>query len=220
MRLSVHDLILVLATFAFIALLLLAVRGLAGSLHLSPFWARKCVHAGIGAVTIVTTSLYNHLAWALVAPAAFVLLNFTGAPRRVMPSVDRDGRDAWLRTFPLSVLALLVLFWEQGSRAPVLAGLAALGLADPAAAVVGSRLGERRFAGWGHGRSVEGSLTYLAIAGGAAATIAMATPATGHAVRVAVGCGIAGALVEAVSPAGVDNLTAPLAVAAAFRALS
>ncbi len=216
----VHDPILVLATFVYVALLLLVIRGLAGVFRLSRFTARKSVHIGIGVGTIVTTALYDRLGWALVAPAAFAALNFTGVLRAVAPSLERDGRDPALWVFPLSVLALLLLFWEGGDRAPALAGLAALGFADPAAAVVGSRFGERRFAGWGHGRSVEGSLTYLAVAGGAAAAIALAVPGAGPALRLAVGCGIAGAFVEAISPAGIDNLTAPLAVAAAFRALS
>jgi phytol kinase len=208
------------ATFAYISLLLLAVRGLARSARLTPFAARKSVHVGIGVGTLVTTALYDHLGWALVPPAAFVLLNASGVPRRIAPSIAREGRDPALWVFPLAVLALYLLYWEGASRAPILAGLAALGFADPAAAVIGSRFGERRFAGWGHGRSVEGSLTYLAVSGLAAAVIAIAVPGGGHAVRLAVGCGFAGAFVEAISPAGIDNLTAPLAVAVAFRALA
>lgn len=220
MRPTVSDPLLVLATFAYIALLLLAVRGPARGGRVSPFAARKIVHIGIGVGTLVTTALYAHLAWALVAPAVFVALNLSGVPGRLVPTLAREGRDIALWLFPVSVLAILLLFWEGGGRAPALAGLSALGLADPAAAVVGSRFGERRYAGWGHGRSVEGSLAYLLLAGGAAGVIAAVVPGGGHAVRLAVGCGVAGALVEAVSPAGVDNLTAPLAVAVAFRALS
>ncbi len=220
MRPSVSDPVLVLATFAYIALLLLAVRAVARGGRVSPFTARKIVHVGIGVGTIVTTALYTHLVWALVAPAAFVALNLAGVPGRLVPTLARDGRDLALWLFPLSVLALLFLFWDGGARAPALAGLSALGLADPAAAVVGTRLGERRYAGWGHGRSVEGSLAYLLLAGGAAGVIGALLPGGGHAVRLAVGCGVAGALVEALSPTGVDNLTAPLAVAVAFRVLS
>lgn len=214
------DPFLVVATLLYIGLLLLALRGFARVRPLSPFATRKAVHVGIGLGVIAATLLFRERGWALVAPALFVVLNALGLPRRALPSIAREGRDPALWMFPLCVVALYLLFWGELHRGPVLAGLVALGLADPAAAVVGRRLGERRFVGWGHGRSLEGSAAYLAVTGIAACGIALAVPGSLPALRVAVGCGAVGALVEAISPAGADNLTAPLAVAAVFRALA
>jgi phytol kinase len=211
---------LVALTLAYVALLLVGVRGAARNRTLSPFAARKIVHVGIGVGTIAATALFAARGWALVAPALFIVLNASGLPRRLVPALARDGRDPALWMFPLCVLALYLLYWSELNRGPVLVGLCALGLADPAAAAVGRRYGERRFAGWGHGRSVEGSAAFLVVTAAAAGAIAMALPTPLPALRIAVGCGVVGALVEAISPTGVDNLTAPVAVAAAFRALA
>lgn len=220
MRAELHDPLLVLATFAYIGLLLLVLRGLASIRPPSPFTVRKLVHVGVGAGTLVATVLFHSRGWALVAPAAFVLLNALGVPRRAVPALARDAPDPALWMFPLTVVVLYILFWQDLHRGPVLAGIAALGLADPAAAVVGRRLGERRYVGWGHGRSLEGSAAYLIVTGIAAAWIAARIPEPLPILRLTVGCGAAGAFVEAVSPTGWDNLSAPVAVAVVFRLLA
>jgi dolichol kinase len=156
-RAALRDPLIVLATFAYLALLLFLTQALTKVRPLAPFSVRKFVHAGVGLGTLVATALLDRLGWALVAPAAFVLLNAAGAPQRVLPAVGRDGRDPALWMFPLTVVVLYLLFWTDLHRAPILVGIAALGFADPAAAAVGRRLGERRYVGWGHGRSLEGS---------------------------------------------------------------
>lgn len=214
------DPVLVAGTLLYIALLFLGLRGLAHLRPLSPFAQRKLLHAGIGVGTIVVTALFAQRGWALVAPCLFVAANAAGLPARFAPGVAREGRDPALWMFPLCVVALYLLFWDELHRGPVLAGLCALGLADPAAAAVGRRFGERRFVGWGHGRTLEGSAAYLLLTAAAVGAIALSLPDALPALRLAVGCGAAGALVEALSPAGVDNLTAPVAVAAVFRALA
>lgn len=220
MRAELPDPLLVLATFAYIGLLLLLLRGLTRFRSPTQFAVRKLMHAGVGAGTLAATVLFATRGWALVAPVAFVLLNALGVPRRALPALARDGRDPALWMFPLTVVVLYLLFWTDLHRGPVLAGVAALGLADPAAAAVGRRLGERRYVGWGHGRSLEGSAAYLIVTGLAAVLIAARLPEPLPLVRLAVGCGAAGALVEAASPTGWDNLTAPVAVAVAFRVLA
>ncbi|HEY7728247.1 MAG TPA: hypothetical protein VID50_07305 [Candidatus Eisenbacteria bacterium] len=220
MRSALHDPLLVLATFAYIGLLLLLVRSLSGIRPIAPFTARKLVHAGVGAGTLIATVLFAERGWALVAPSAFVLLNAAGAPGRALPALRPEGRDPALWMFPLTVVVLYLLFWTDLHRAPVLAGVAALGFADPAAAAVGRRFGERRYVGWGHGRSLEGSAAYLIVTGAAAALLAARVPEPLPVLRLAVGCGAAGALIEAVSPTGWDNLSAPVAVAVAFRVLA
>jgi phytol kinase len=92
---------------------------------------------------------------------------------------------------------------------------------------VGSRWGRHRYrvpslAGVPAERSLEGSAAVF-FAGTVAAGVALllqetdaASPALGAA---ALGAGLAGAVVEAVSPHGTDNLTVPLAAATTARLL-
>ena len=101
-----------------------------------------------------------------------------------------------------------------------MAGCLVLALADPAAAWVGTRLGQRRLRPLRLRRTLEGSLAFLLVAALAAGWVAWhGTPGV-HAWRLAVGCAIAGALAEALSPPGWDNAAIPLVVAAVYRALA
>jgi phytol kinase len=137
--------------------------------------------------------------------------------------MDRAGdagasRGLW--TFPLGVALTYALFWNDPSRAPVVAGCLVLALADPAAAWVGGRFGQRRLRPLRLRRTLEGSLAFFLVAVLAAGMVAWSLAPGIHAVRLAVGCAAAGALVEALSPPGWDNAVIPLAVAAAFHFLA
>ena len=93
-------------------------------------------------------------------------------------------------------------------------GLTVLGFADPAAASVGRRWGRVRFP---NGRSLEGSLTFVAVGGLAAlaaALLVFGQPLAFAALLAGVAC-VAGALAELVSGRVDDNLLIPLIAALA-----
>lgn len=214
------DPFLVVCSLGGVALLLTLIRRLHHARPLSPFLLRKVLHLLIGAMTLLMTALFHSRWWALVPPALFTGVNFSGRLQGVLPDLAEDskaGRGLWM--FPLGVVLLYLAFWNNHDRGAVLAGCAALGLADPVAAIVGSRMGQRRYAGWGYGRTVEGSLAFILVAGVASGLIAAWAPGGVSPARAAVWCGALGALAEALSPHGWDNLTVPLVVAAAYRLL-
>lgn len=215
------DPFLVLCSLGGVVVLLALVRRLHHARPLSPFLLRKLLHALIGALTLLMTALFQSRWWALVPPAVFTGVNSSPRLRAFLPELAEDpkaGRGLWM--FPFGVVLLYLAFWNGGDRGPVLAGLAALGLADPAAAVVGSRMGQRRYAGWGYGRTVEGSLAFLLVAGVASGLVAAAMPGGASPARAGILCGALGAVAEALSPHGLDNVTVPLVVAAAYRFLA
>lgn len=93
------------------------------------------------------------------------------------------------------------------------AGLAVLGLGDPAAAIIGRRWGRIRTM---HGRSLEGSVAFV-VAGGAAAwaTLAWWHPDAGQLPLLALAAAVGGAIGETVSGGRLDdNLVIPLLAAA------
>lgn len=217
-----HDPSLVLVSIGLVALLLRIARWAQGREQRLPhFLFRKLLHALIGAVTLFMTALFHSRGWALVPPALFIALNASPKLRDFVPGLadgETEARGLWM--FPLGVCMTYLFFWDVGHRGAVLAGIAALAFADPAAALVGTNLGQRRYSRWAHGRTVEGSLAFFLIAAAAVAVVAAVCPGGPPAVRAGVGCGIAGAVAEALSPPGVDNVTVPLLVAAAYRFLA
>jgi dolichol kinase len=214
----IHDPLWVLASFG-------AVWGLLVFARASRAWSadarRRFLHVGVGSWVLAVTPRFDHLAWALVPPVAFVAINASRLLRDAFPDLgDRPAAARGLWTFPLGVVATYLLFWGGESRAAVLAGIAALTFGDPAAAWVGRRWGQRRYAGFGAGRSLEGSLAFLAVACVAVGAIAAYGSPDLHALRFAVGCGAAGAAVEAVTPAGWDNVSIPIVVAGVYGMLA
>jgi phytol kinase len=216
-----HDPILVLVSIGLLALLLRWVRWYQGNHPLPRFFFRKALHALIGAVTLLMTIAFHHRGWALVPPALFTAANASPKLRAYVPGLAEDSREVrglWM--FPLGVCLTYLLFWDFAHRGAVLAGVAALAFADPAAALVGTRWGQRRYTRWAHGRSVEGSIAFFLVAAVSAAVVAALCPGGPPPLRAAVGCGVVGAVAEALAPAGVDNLTIPLLVAFAYQILA
>lgn len=221
MRVGLHDPFLVLVSFAVVAVLVFAARAALRRAPESRFTVRKWLHAAVGTWTVAATALFHHEGWAIVPPAAFLLVNATGRPRALALKLAEDRRESlglWL--FPAGVILLYLFFWNDAHRGPALAGAAALALADPAAAIVGARHGQRRFERFAFGRSLEGSIVFLVIAGLLCGAVAAWVHEPVSPLRIGVGCGVVGALIEAVSPAGFDNLSIPLAVAATYAMLA
>jgi len=122
--------------------------------------------------------------------------------------------------FPLSFAVLIWLLWDYpyllvGSLMPMTWG-------DALAAVVGQRAGRHRYTIAGSTRSLEGAVAFFVASW--VATLAALLLLGGGSVSLASAAGAAGltslgaAVVEALSPWGIDNLTIP-AVSALLLAL-
>jgi phytol kinase len=218
---TLHDPALVLGSLAAVLALVYLTRFVAHALHTSLEGQRKALHALVGTFTFLVTPVFQHQEWALAPPVVFGIVNASPWGRTLMPDLATSGREArGLWTFPLAVVLLYILFWSPSPRPAILAGLGVLALADPMASLIGTRWGQRRLV-MGGGRTLEGTLAFLAVATIVVATIAAVTGAQGvFPWRMGVGCGAVGAIVEAWTPAGWDNLTIPLAVAGTYQLLA
>ncbi|MGE5176237.1 MAG: hypothetical protein ACM3JJ_07650 [Hyphomicrobiales bacterium] len=218
---ALHDPILVLVSLAVVSGLVLAARA-AGARGMTPSALRKSLHVAVGLWTVFVTPLFHHLGWALLPPIAFLGTNASGKTREWAPSLAAGdaGSNRGLWTYPLGVAIAYLLFWNEPGRGAILAGVAALALADPAAAIVGRRLGQRRLRPFGHGRTLEGSIAFFLVAAAAVGWVASAQTPYVLPLRLSIACGAVGAVAEAAAPPGWDNLLVPLAVAAAYRWLS
>ncbi|HNF95711.1 MAG TPA: hypothetical protein PK493_00385, partial [Pseudomonadota bacterium] len=115
------------------------------------------------------------------------------------------------------VTALLILAVATPKAVAALA-VVVLGIGDPIAALVGRRFGKTRLRA---GRSLEGSLGFVLSASlGSLVVAAMMMPGgIGRWALIAMVAGFAGAVAEVFSTKLDDNLTIPLAEAAAVTAL-
>jgi dolichol kinase len=123
----------------------------------------------------------------------------------------RVNSSTWFGT-AMVILALL--------REPLAASVAVvvMGFGDPAAALVGRRYGRVKLL---NGRSLEGSLTFLAVAfaGGLAVLTAYAGYAWGARLALAAAAAFAGAVAELVSRRIDDNLSVPVCTTLGFLAM-
>jgi dolichol kinase len=182
---------------------------------------RKAVHIAVGAWTIVVTPLFQSLGWALVPPVLSAVGLGLPRTRALLPRLAETpahARGLW--AYPLGVALVYLLFWDAPPRAAIVAAVVALAFADPAAAILGTRCGQRKYRGWGGGRTLEGSLAFLAVAAVGIGIVAHQAAGGAFPWRMGIGCGAAGAVAEAATPSGWDILTIPLVVATVYRVLS
>jgi dolichol kinase len=191
-------------------------------------YARSLFHVGSAAVALAALRLLPGRPWVIAASLAFALTGWTmELARRRSPAAnarlmavfgpfahphERHGVNS--STYYVTALFLISLF------APLRAcevGVVVLGLADPAAGLIGRRFGRTRLRA---NRSLEGTLGFVVVGALAAAAwlaAAHAVPLPALALYALVG-GVVGALTELVSTRLDDNFTIPVAVTAAVSA--
>jgi len=110
-RSSLHDPILVLASFGAVAAFLAVARiarGWSGDAR------RKWLHVSVGAWVLFVTPRFVHLAWALVPPVVFIAVNASRRLRNAFPELaDEPAAARGLWTFPLGVALTYILFWNE-----------------------------------------------------------------------------------------------------------
>lgn len=129
------------------------------------------------------------------------------------------GRISWGEFFiPIGIIATALL---EPNTWVFCAGMLLMGVADAAAAVVGSQLGKHYFVYMGHKKSIEGSAAFLLVA--ILITVLLVFTAPSGLATTALGFVVIFPLlitaVEAFAPFGTDNLFIPLVTAIYFTFL-
>jgi dolichol kinase len=186
-------------------------------------YVRNVFHVG-NALGVVALLVFLPSQWLIpLASAFFGLAVFLETSRRV----SARWNDVLMKLFgPVAhpyehyrvnsaswyVGALFVLAWMQRPMVAAV-GVGVLGLADPAASIVGRRFGRHKLI---HGRTLEGTTTFAIVGASVAAAvlIGFGTPIV-TALVVALVSGVAGALAELLSRRIDDNFSVPVLTAAA-----
>jgi len=207
-----QDWIALLASFIYVFAAIGIAEGLRKWRGYSVEFTRKFIHIAVGMWVYGTVLLFERRTFAIIPPLAFVAINAFSYWQGTFRAME-TGEKGQLGTiyFPISFAALIWLLWDQ--PALLVASLMPMTWGDALAAVVGRRIGRRRYTIAGSTRSLEGSAVMF-LAGWAATLVpllllAPASLTPGAAVRVATVTALGAMIVEAISPWGIDNLTVP-----------
>ncbi len=189
-------------------------------------FTRKLVHIGAGMWIWGVLLLFDHWWFAIIPTGTFIIFNAIFLRFRIFSAMDpKEGATFGTVYFAFSCTLLLATFhlgWEQGFpqgyEYVAMAGIMAMTWGDAFAAIIGKRFGTHtyRIAGSGK-RTIEGSIacfvaTYIAVA----VTLTILSPRSLQLLLIsALAAAILATLLEAISPAGTDNLTVPIGVAIA-----
>lgn len=189
-------------------------------------FTRKLIHIGAGMWVFGILALFDTWYIGVVPFATFILLNYLFYRYRVFQAMDAIQSTPGTVYFALSVTLLFLLFWRTDSTtdqaAIAVAGTMAMTWGDALAAIVGQRWGHHTYTISGTTRSWEGSsamflvcsivlfLTLLLVPGSRFSPHSLSFRLQTCVIAALLGALVATSL-EALSPAGTDNLSVPLA---------
>lgn len=197
------------------------LRGYQRQCRPSPEGVRKLFHVAGGVGGLALPFLFQ-AAWPVVLLTGLVLLGlmvlrWSSGLRAGIGSVIHgiDRRSLGDLCFPLGVCVVFLLAGSQGLAfvVPILV----LTLADPAAALVGLRYGRHRYRLTGDAKTLEGSAAFFAVAFGCAAVPLAGAVGALPSVGAVAAFALTLTLVEACTPAGLDNALIPIAGFPAFH---
>lgn len=216
-----HNWIGILISFVFVFGILGIAQLLAAAKALSPPVTRKFVHIGVSHWWIVAIPFFDSLAFALVGPLAFIILNAISLRRQLFSAMEmpnEPGKPVNLGTvyFPISLLILvLITFLTDVPRWVGGMSILVLGWGDGMAAVAGMVAGKRRYTTFGQRKSLLGSVAMFLFA----LIVLLAysyihLPVSAREIwTAAAATALLATAVEALTPLGMDNLTIPAATA-------
>ncbi len=207
-----QDTIALLTSFVYVFAAIGIAEGLRRWRGYSVEFTRKFIHIAVGMWAYGTVLLFEHRTFALIPPAAFIAINALSYWRGTFKAME-TGEKGQLGTiyFPMSFVVLIWLLWDRPHL--LVASLMPMTWGDALAAVVGRRIGKRRYTVAGSTRSLEGSLVmFLTSWAATLVPLMLLAPAPldpAAAVSAAAVTALGATVIEAISPWGVDNLTVP-----------
>lgn len=210
-----NDLVYVAISFVFVFVIIGISTLLQDRKILDDEGARKFVHIGVSHWWFFVLLFENWL-FALIAPMAFIILNYLSYRQNIFKAMERGGKgNLGTVYFPISLL-LLVLFTffigvDKEYQFIGAIAMLTLGYGDGLAAVIGKRYGKTFLV---QGKSVEGSLVmFAATAVVTTVVLFVYQPPIANLGLLILLVPTFATLIEMFTPKGLDNLSVPLGVA-------
>lgn len=136
----------------------------------------------------------------------------------LLPWLYNVGRISWGEYFGIAAVIALALI--EPNKWVFLAAMLHLGIADAAAAVVGTRYGRRhQFKVFGQTKSLQGSLAFFVASLGLTTLVILVSNSTSDSMLLIALLPLITTAAETVSPYGVDNFVIPLLVVMVLNSL-
>ena len=220
---TTNDLLGLIFSYVYAFGLLLILEAIRRWLKLPTDFTRKLVHIGAGMWIWIILLLFDHWWIAIIPTATFIIFNAIFLRYRIFSAMDpKEGATPGTVYFAFSCTLLLAIFhvnWQQGFPRGyeylAMTGIMAMTWGDAAAAIIGKRFGKHTFRVTANSkRTIEGSLacfiaTFIAVA----ITLVIMSPRSLPLLLISAAiAAVAATILEAYSPAGIDNLTVPIGV--------
>ena len=175
--------------------------------------ARKTIHVLVGHWWFIAMATMPDMSFAIIGPAVFIVLNWLVYHFHMVPAMETKESNLGTVYFPISLLILVLLTWNSPEYRWIGGlGIMVLSWGDAAAAIVGERWGKfGPSIPWVNktllGTGAMAGVSFLVILSMMAIFLG---PLNWQLIGLAGLVALFAAVVEAVTPFGMDNLTVPL----------
>ena len=210
----------VLLVYIYVAILLIVTEKI---LDKWPELSRKFLHIMVGNVAFLLPIFQTSWVMAFVAAGPFILFTFLMSPYTPIKSIkgrtSAAGHSMGLVYYAITWTVLAYLFFDN--RVIIAIGILAMSYGDGFASIFGIRFGKKKYNVFGDQKSYVGSFamfvfTFITTV---VALVYYGIPLSSYVILVLLGIAVVAAIVEGLTPKGLDNLSVPFVTAFLYWAV-
>ncbi|MCJ7571350.1 MAG: SEC59/DGK1/VTE5 family protein [Candidatus Thermoplasmatota archaeon] len=210
----------VLLVYIYVAILLIVTEKL---LDKWPELSRKFLHIMVGNVAFLLPIFRTSWVMAFVAAGPFILFTFLMSPYTPIKSIkgrtSAAGHSMGLVYYAITWAVLAYLFFDN--MVIIAIGILAMSYGDGFASIIGIRFGKKKYNVFGDQKSYVGSFamfvfTFITTV---VALVYYGIPLSSYVILVLLGIAVVAAVVEGLTPKGLDNLSVPFVTAFLYWAV-
>jgi len=210
----------VLLVYIYVVILLIVSEKL---LDKWPELSRKFLHIMVGNVAFLLPIFQTSWVMAFIAAGPFILFTFLMSPYTPIKSIkgrtSAAGHSMGLVYYAITWTILAYLFFDN--MVIIAIGILAMSYGDGFASIFGIRFGKKKYNVFGDQKSYVGSFamfvfTFITTV---VALVYYSIPLSSYVILVLLGIAVVAAIVEGLTPKGLDNLSVPFVTAFLYWAI-
>ena len=204
----------VVLVYIYVAILLIVTEKI---LDKWPELSRKFLHIMVGNVAFLLPIFQTSWIMAFIAAGPFILFTFLISPHTPIKSIrgmtSAAGHGMGLVYYSITWTVLAYLFFDN--MVIIAIGILAMSYGDGFASIIGIRLGKKRYSVFGDQKSYVGSFAMFVFTftTTVVALVYYGIFLSSYVILVLLGIALVAAIVEGLTPKGLDNLSVPFVAA-------